>query len=429
MDTDYLKRVGRYIVTALLALGIIVYFGYHIWSTFKPDVKTEAVFQTTVTKSVDADGYIFRSEIPLNANSGGTLVPSVSEGERVRAYGEAAGVYSSADPDTVERINEIDVQIEMLSAASVDSTITLKDATKIDNELYSVMTQIRQALSKGDSEAANNLRAELISGTNKKDILMGNSGDVAVRLSELRSQRSALVAQLGNRTETVKTNKSGYYFSESDGYEALFDPAVFEGADYDTLKNLVSAAPSGASNAGKIVTDSKWYTVCFVDSGVGSHMKEGQRRNVTFAYNGDLTLEMKLEQLIRGENGYACVFSTTNMPDSFEYIRVQPVKISMAEYTGFKIRISDVRIIDGKQGVYVLDGSTVRFRLISIITDYEGYYIVETDPDVEIPEDGEETQVPESETETSEKYYRYLKLHDLIITEGTGLYDGRILGK
>ncbi len=429
MDTDYLKRVGRYIVTALLALGIIVYFGYHIWSTFKPDVKTEAVFQTTVTKSVDADGYIFRSEVPLSASSAGTLVPSVSEGERVRAYGEAAGIYSSADPDTVERINEIDVQIEMLSAASVDSTITLKDAAKIDNELYSVMTQIRQALSKGDSEAANNLRAELISGTNKKDILMGNSGDVAMRLSELRTQRSALVAQLGSRTETVTTAKSGYYFSESDGYETLFDPSVFEGADYDTLKNLVGVAPSSASNAGKIVTDSKWYTVCFVDSGIGAHLKEGQRRNVTFAYNGDLTLEMKLEQLIRGENGYACVFSTTDMPDSFEYIRVQPVKISMAEYTGFKIRISDVRIIDGKQGVYVLDGSTVRFRLVSIITDYEGYYIVETDPEVEIPEEEEEAETTGEETEAEEKTYRYLKLHDLIITEGTGLYDGRILGK
>jgi len=428
MDTDYLKRVGQYIITALLALGVIVYFGYHIWSTFKPDVKTEAIFQSTVTKSVDADGYIFRSEVPLTSGTSGTLVPTVSEGERVRAYGEAAGIYSSADPDTVERINEIDTQIEMLSAASVDSTITLKDAAKIDIVLYSVMTEIRQALEKGDAEAAKNLRAELISGTNKKDILMGNSGDVAMRLSELRAQRSELVSQLGSRTETVTTKKSGYYYSESDGYETIFDPAVLEGSDYDSLRSLVGASPSAASNAGKIVTDAKWYTVCFVDNGVGSHLKEGEWRNITFAYNGDITLEMKLEQLIRGENGYACVFSTTYMPDGFEYTRVQPVEISMAEYTGFKIRISDVRIIDGKQGVYVLDGSTVRFRLISIITDYEGYYIVETDPDVEIPdEDGEDKT--DEETEADEKTYRYLKLHDLIITEGTRLYDGRILGK
>ncbi len=427
MDTEYLKRVGRYIVTALLALGVIVYFGYHIWSTFKPDVKTEAVFQSTVTKRVSADGYIFREEITLNSNSKGTLVPSVLDGERVRAFGEAAGIYSTSDSSTVEKINELDIQIELLSAASSDSSITLKDAAKIDNELYSVMTQIRRALAKGDAETATNLRASLISGTNKKDILMGNSGDIALRLSELRAERSALVAQLGSRMETVTTAKSGYYYSESDGYEAVFDPAILESADYETLKNIAASNPEKASNAGKIVVDSKWYVVCFVESGIASHMKEGERRNVTFAYNGDHTLEMKLEELIRGEDGYACVFSTTVMPDGFEYTRSQPISISMSEYTGFKVRISDVRIIDGKYGVYVLDGSTVKFRLISIITDYEGYYIVETDPEVDAPETEEEKT--DEETEEDEKVYRYLKLHDLIITEGTGLYHGRILGK
>ncbi len=427
MDTDYLKRVGAYIVTALLSLGIIVYFGYHIWSTFKPDVKTEAVMQSTVTKKVDAGGYIFRYEMPLSASSSGTLVPSVSEGERVRAYGEAAGVYSTADGELVERISEIDAQIEMLSDTSSDSSVTLKDASKIDDELYDVMTRIRRSLADGEADAAKTLRTSLISGTNKKSILMGNSGDVAVRLSELRAERQSLVSQLGSRSETVITSKSGYYFSECDGYETVFDPSAFEGADYNTLSSLINeSSPAAAANAGKIVTDSKWYLVCFVERGVGALLTEGESRNVTFSYNGDISLEMELEQLIRGDDGYACVFSTTQMPDDFEYTRSQPVKIAMAEYTGFKVRISDVRIIDGKQGVYVLDGSTVRFRLISTVTDYEGYYIVETDPETDASAEADEEA---DETKVQEGSYSYLKLHDLIITEGTGLYDGRILGK
>lgn len=427
MDTDYLKRVGMYIASALISLGIIVYFGYHIWNHFTPEVKTEAIIESTITKAVDADGYIFRYEMPLNATSSGTLVPSVAEGERVRAYGEAAGIYSSADADTVSRIDEIDAQIEMLSDTSSDSSITLKDAAKIDRELYDIMTQIRQSLADGDAEAAKTLRSALISGSNKKALIMGNSGDVTVRLSELRSERQALVSQLGTRTQSVTTAKSGYYFSSADGYETVFDPAKFDSTDYKSLKALInSSSPEAAANAGKIVTSSKWFVVCFVERGVGALMTEGEYRNVTFAYNGDITLEMKLERLMRGDDGYACIFSTTQMPKDFEYTRSQPVKIGMAEYTGFKVRISDVRIIDGKQGVYVLDGSTVRFRLISIITDYEGYYILETDPKVETSGD-EETDG--AETEPVEKGYSYLKLHDMIITEGTGLYDGRILGK
>lgn len=419
MDTDYLKRVGVYIVSAILSLGIIVYFGYHIWSTFKPDVKTEAVMQSTITKTVDADCYIFRYETPLSTTGSGVVVSSVSEGEKVRAGGEAAGVYSSADADTIRQIEELDVQIELLDSSSSDGSLTLKDAAKIDEDLYSVMTRIRQGLAEGDADAANNLRNELISGASKKDVIMGNSGDVAMKLSELKARRSKLVSSLGSKTATVTTVQSGYYYSTSDGYETVFDPSFFDSADYDTLKNLTSeAAPAAVSNAGKVVTSSTWYAVFFVEKGVGNQLTEGETRNVSFTYNST-SVEMKLENLMAGDDGYACIFSCSVIPEGFEFTRSQPVKLSMAEYTGFKVRISDVRVIDGQQGVYILDGSTVRFRLISVITDYEGYYIVETNPEKETGTD-EETEVPD---------HYYLQLHDMVITEGTGLYDGRILGK
>ena len=431
MDTDYLKRVGMYIVSAVISLCIIAYFGYHIFSTFKPDVKTEAVSQTTVTKTADADCYIFRSEVPLSANASGTLVPTLSEGERVRVNGDTAGIYTSQNKDLIAEINDIDVQLKMLEECAADNTVSLKDASKLDDEMYDIMTQIRQALARGDASCAKVLRGSLISVVNKKDILMGGSSDISVKLSQLRSQRQSLVASLGARAETVYAPKSGYYYSECDGYEAVFDPELFGNTDYESLKSLVTeASPQNKGSAGKVVTDSKWYAVFFVSRGVGSVMTEGEYRNITFPYNDSYTVEMKLERLIRGEDGYACIYSSTLIPEDFEYTRIQPVEISMAEYTGFKVRMSDVRMIDGVQGVYVLDGSTVRFRLISVITDFEGYYILETDPDVEYSED-EESEEGDDEAEDTEDdgFYRYLKLHDLLIIEGTGLYDGRVLGK
>ncbi|MBQ7836907.1 MAG: hypothetical protein IJ389_06590 [Clostridia bacterium] len=428
MDTDYLKRVGLYIVSAVISLGIIVYFGYHIWSTFKPDVKTEPVMQTTVTKTVDSQCYIFRHELPLSTDSAGVLVPTAAEGERVRSYGEAAAIYSDADAETIRRIKEIDVQTELLSEAAANGNMTFKDAAKTDNELYDVMTRIRQCLAKGDAEAANMLRQELISGVNKKEVIMGNSGDIEQKLSELKTERQELVESLGTKTGSVTTSKSGFYYSTSDGFETLFDPTVFASSDYETLRALTAeSVPETASNAGKVVTDSRWYAVCFVDKGIGALMTEGESRKVSFPYNG-LEIEMELENLIRGDDGYACVFSSDIIPDGFDYARTQPAEIALAEYTGFKVRISDVRMIDGKQGVYILDGSTVRFRLVVPITDHEGYYILETAPDTDsYPSDEEQTS--DGETTDTGDNYPYLKLHDIIITEGTGLYDGRILGK
>lgn len=431
MDTDYLKRVAIYIASAIISLGIIVYFGYHIWSSFTPDVKTEPIGESTITKTADTEGYIFRREHLLTSSASGTVVPTASEGEKLGVNAEAAKIYSSGASDAVARIAEIDARLMLLRECTDTSTVTLKDASKFDSEIYDTMTEMRQALDRGDAKTASALRQELISLASKKSILMGGTVNMDTEIAALESERKNLVSQLGSCLDTVHTkNVSGYYYSSVDGYEGAFDASILESADFNTIKKAVSSTPADTSKyVGKLVTDSRWYVVCYVDKGVGSVMTEGETRDVVFTYNGELRLSMRLDRLIRGEDSYVCVFSTDYMPQGFEYTRCQPVKITMSSYTGFKVRISSVRLLGDLQGVYVLDGSTVRFRKISVLTEHEGFYIVETSPDG-TSEYTTETSEGETETEKVESDgYSWLRLHDNIITEGTGLYHGRLLGK
>ena len=432
MDTDYLKRVAVYIATAIISLGIIVYFGYHIWSSFTPDVKTEPISETSVIKTADTEGYIFRHEVLLSSGASGTVVPSAAEGEKLGVHAEAARIYSTGKADAVARIAEIDSRLALLSECTDTSTVTLKDASRFDSEIYGIMTEMRSALERGDAKTAASLRRELITSASKKSILMGGTVNMDSEIAALESERASLVSQLGSCLETVSTGKtSGYYYSGADGYENIFNAALLEDAKFEDLWKITSSSPTTPSNcSGKMVTSSRWYVVCYVDKGAASLMQEGEERNITFTYNGELTIPMTLDRLIRGEDSYACIFSTDYMPTGFEYTRCQPVKITMAEYTGFKVRMSSVRIIGDTEGVYVLDGSTVKFRKISVLTEHEGFYIVETSPDG-TSEYTPETMPGETAEETKEdpdEYY-WLKLHDNIIIEGTGLYHGRILGK
>ena len=428
MDTEYLKRVGLYIATAIVSLGIIIYFGYHIWSSFTPDVKTEPIVQSTIVKTADCDAYIFREESVITSSSTGTLVASVAEGEKVGISAETVKIYSSGASDIVNQINDIDAQLKLLLECTDASTVTLKDAARFDEEIYDTMTDMRLSLDSGSTDIVSSLKNALITSASKKAILMGSDVDIQEEINALQSERAELVSSLGACLETIYAPKSGYYYSSVDGYEGAFDATALASIDFDTLASITdSSVPSYPSNAsGKLVTSSTWYVVCYVEKGVGSLMKEGETRNVTFSYNGDLTIEMTLERLIRNGDTYACIFSSSYMPEGFEYTRSQPIKISMAEYTGFKVRVSSVRVMGDTQGVYVLDGGVVNFRKISVITEYEGYYIVETNPagseEAETDENGETAELPPDE-------YRWLKLHDNIITEGTGLYHGRILGK
>ena len=89
MDTEYLKRVGLYILGALLSIGLVFYLGYHIWRTFTLEVETTPALQTTVQATDEASGYIFRYEVPVSGTvGGGSAVASVRVGESVKAGGE-----------------------------------------------------------------------------------------------------------------------------------------------------------------------------------------------------------------------------------------------------------------------------------------------------------------------------------------------------
>ena len=61
--------------------------------------------------------------------------------------------------------------------------------------------------------------------------------------------------------------------------------------------------------------------------------------------------------------------------------------------------------IDGADGVYVFENSTVSFRRVEILYRGDGYYIV---------------------AEQGERGDDYLSLNDRIVTAGKNVYDGRV---
>jgi hypothetical protein len=138
---------------------------------------------------------------------------------------------------------------------------------------------------------------------------------------------------------------------------------------------------------------------------------DGESYSVTFPYNGNKTLTMKLCSVIPAlpGDGAVLVFECGTIPENFDFTRMQPVQIGTVEYRGFRVPVSAVRILDGYEGVYILDQVTVQFRRIQIVYEGDGYYISKTD-------------YGEGDTE------RHLREHDRIILGGKELYDGRTVG-
>ena len=431
MDTEYLKKVGLYILSALLSLGVVFYLGYHIWQSVTREVETEPAMETSVHSTLETDGYIFRSETVLAQSGGGSLVPSVSNGEKVAKNSEVARMYSAASPSTVSRITEIDQQIALLSdSLGKGEGLSLKDSSSIDESIYNLLRQLRGGSDKGSCRDATTLRTSFVGAVNKRMILSGAVSDFSGAMEELESEKNSLTGQLGALLSTVTTPVSGYYYAETDGYESVFDPNLLEDADFDKLYSVLSAKASGtAGAAGKTVTDSLWYMVCVLDRTLLAEYENTSVCTVTFDINGDVSLEMNVERTVPGGDSFALILSSRMMPEGFDYTRMQPVQLVRNTYTGLRVPASSVRVVDGMTGVYVLEGSTVRFRLIKPVTVYEGMYIVETDPDGDgnvTADSGQDTAEDTGDGNEKSKY-SYLYLHDTVIVKGKGLYDGKVL--
>lgn len=421
MDTEYLKKVGIYILSFILSLGILFYFGYHIWHSFTKEVETEPALQMTYEDTLACEGYIFRAETVLeNAGGTGSIVSSVLEGEHIRKTGEVAKLYSDYSPDTVAKISEIEKQIDLLSRYQSSESVSLKDTSGIDREIFQLLTEMRGCTDRGDARGSLSLKQSLIAALGEKALLTGNNSSIGSQIVELEKEKATLTKKLGSLIKTVYTPVSGYYYSETDGYENVFRSELLEETTISELRELLASEPGEKGSAGKTVTVSRWYLVCMLPPEEKNTYKAGGDCNVNFK-NADITLQMDVETVLSDDEGTAVILSTNKMPSGFDFRRVQDVELVKAEYTGLKVPASAIRMINGETGVYVLDVVTVRFRTAEIIYSTDNSYIVR------LPEDTDEPESEEEEEEAAKKTPA-LRLHDNIIIEGKGLYEGRVIG-
>ena len=425
MDTEYLKKVGIYILSAMLSIGIVIYFGYHIWHSFTKEIETLPAAKATYEQTVVADGYIFRTETLLSGtDSAKSVIPSVLEGEHIRKGGQVAKMYSGFSPDTVSKIAEIEAKIALLERYGDKNSVSLKDTASIDREIYSVLSDIRSMADSGNLGGAAGKRGQLVSCVGERAVLTGTGGEVSSEVKTLEAEKKELTANLGTQLGTVTTPVSGFYYSETDGYEEVFAADKLTDISLKELRELLTAEPGVKGSAGKTVTKSRWYLVCMIDESEKNTYKKGSVCTVKFK-NTQISVKMDVENVLHDKEGAALVLSTNLMPEGFDFARLQEVELVKQEYSGLRVPVSAVRLINGETGVYILDVTTVSFRKTEILYSVDNYYIVK----IAEAEKTEEEEAEEGKDEEEKpRETPPLRLHDSIIVEGKGLYEGRIIG-
>ena len=411
-------QVVKYVLTTLLSVGLALYIGYHLINSLDDSIKTVTTTLVTQEMTYTQDAYLFRSEKVVYAPEG-SYSYLVEDGQRaavntalLQVYGDKSGA------DHAVEIAAIDRRLALLRNSNMQQGVSYNDTAIIDADINNLYYTILQKLRRGETDFAIRKSDDLMSDINRRQIVTGKIENYNDKISELEAQRTELEQHSGEVIETVRAEESGYFYSDIDGFEMLFNPVDIDYMTPDAFRELIRSEADlsirrdgdGRVAAGKLITDFAWYVTMEIDVSETRYYGESKTYTLIFPYNSDKRIEARLEKIIRAtDNGTAVlVFMTRENPENFNFLRRQSVSIVRTSREGYRVPISAVRIRDGEQGVYVLRGMEIYFKKITPILESDGYFIAQ-------PNDG------------TVAMRDCLALNDEIVVSGKNLYDGKIV--
>lgn len=403
------SAVTTKIVWILVALFLLVTVISQLVIRYYNPTVTEPAELYGFEEYIQSTGIYVRQEKIVTYNGSGIINYVYSDGEKLAKNSAVAKIYSSQNDLSLQlRINELNRQIDVLKDAE---KLVGSDSSQLEafsNQLYENHTEIMQYILEGDYSAAAALKTDYLNLQSKKQIVNGEALNYTEKIAELQSQITSLSAQISSVPYDLILQDTGYFVSTVDGYENTLTYDAIDNLDKDKIEEIIKnpVKSVNSSAVGKIISDYKWKMVCVVPVGRSMSIYDGEELNVRIG-NGTSPVKCVVESVkeLDSENKMLVMdFDIFNQ--NVILGRTAQIRILFDEYNGIRIPSSAIHFDnEERMGVYIKVGVNVYFRQIDVIRTEGDYTLVD---------------------DTTEKD-GYLSLYDSVITEGTDLYDGKII--
>lgn len=406
------KKIPGDIVAIILVLALIGgYIFYGCYSALNVDVETITAVKSTVYEAIDAQALVIRDEHTVSGSSGGVTVASVNNGEKVKAGGNIAMVFSSEkDATKYSSAQELQSQLSYYEELETQASGTVTDVEQIDSDILSDVNNYIRAVGNGRYDSLLEYSDDLNERFIRRQLTIGEKIDFSQVKSDIKNQLDEINVSTCSPVDYLTTEESGIFSSYTDGFESIVDYSKATEIDAATLKSCiekVSESENDSSSFGKLITSYEWYFCCVVPSEDTVKISDGDTLNVTLKSSDDI---LKC-QVITGADPdlnteeTVLVLRCSDMNSRIASMRLEDIEIRYSEYEGFKIPASAVHVDDnGEKFVYALISNTVEKRSGEIIYSTKDYVVFGYD----------------AQNSDSIRYY------DQIITKGTDLHDGKV---
>lgn len=406
------KKIPGDIVAIILVLALIGgYIFYGCYSALNVDVETITAVKSTVYETIDAQALVIRDEHTVSGSSGGVTVASVNNGEKVKAGGNIAMVFSSEEDATkYSSAQELQNQLSYYEELETQASGTVTDVEQIDSDILSDVNNYIRAVGNGRYDSLLEYSDDLNERFIRRQLTIGEKIDFSQVKSDIKNQLDEINVSTCSPVDYLTTEESGIFSSYTDSFESIVDYSKATEIDAATLKSCiekVSESENDSSSFGKLITSYEWYFCCVVPSKDTVKISDGDTLNVTLKSSDDI---LKC-QVISGADPdlnteeTVLVLRCSDMNSRIVSMRLEDIEIRYSEYEGFKIPASAVHVDDnGEKFVYALISNTVEKRSGEIIYSTKDYVVFGYD----------------AQNSDSIRYY------DQIITKGTDLHDGKV---
>lgn len=406
------KKIPGDIVAIILVLALIGgYIFYGCYSALNVDVETITAVKSTIYEAIDAQALVIRDEHTVSGSSSGVTVASVNNGEKVKAGGNIAMVFSSEEDATkYSSAQELQNQLSYYEELETQASGTVTDVEQIDSDILSDVNSYIRAVGNGRYDSLLEYSDDLNERFIRRQLTIGEKIDFSQVKSDIKNQLDEINVSTCSPVDYLTTEESGIFSSYTDGFESIVDYSKATEIDAATLKSCiekVSESENDSSSFGKLITSYEWYFCCVVPSKDTAKISDGDTLNVTLKSSDDI---LKC-QVITGADPdlnteeTVLVLRCSDMNSRIASMRLEDIEIRYSEYEGFKIPASAVHVDDnGEKFVYALISNTVEKRSGEIIYSTKDYVVFGYD----------------AQNSDSIRYY------DQIITKGTDLHDGKV---
>ncbi len=408
-------KKGIFLIPKTVAVFAVVFLLISVFFRSGSSVNTFAALKGNIEEYVSSDGYIFRDQTLVESPTDGYFECVADEGERVIEGATLATVYKNkVDPAVTEEIADIHKKISAIENDRVSADVYSGSAVKIEVDIAEHARSLSRVRSGGKFSDIQSEKDEIDGFISAKQSSTEGGKTDEERLGELSARLHSLESLGEYSGEYIYSPTPGVFSSRIDGYEQELNISMLDNATPSYLNNIkpsdVSAGETvtAGETVCKVINNYEWYFAGVITEKEAVNFSVGQSINIKFYDLSDSVVSGTVTAISRPEGGKVAVtVHSTAYVDSIYTASKVSAELFTQSAEGFKVPSESLRVIDGRQGVYVVRLGVARFAPVDLIYNNKEWAIIEP------------AQENDGEIE--------LEIYDDVIVNTKGIEDGDVV--